>query len=552
MFQILNVRGLWVLLLLNGYLLSPLLLFDAGLLPGLEIKLEPLLLFNLAASVLGLLLLHSLVEKPLLLHALLLPFYITTAIDLFLVVFYQSRLSASYLLILAGEMAELPEFLSSFTAPIALSVLALSAIWLGGLYGILDLHWRVPHRTRLALALLLICAYGVAAARQMHTYDYGVELAAYDILVHDRSAPAGILPQGYIAWKQYRQAREFLETRKTFRFDAQTDDPKDTIYVLVIGESARPDHWTLQGYRRNTTPRIAANNAVIWFPDVTTQSALTRVSVPAMLSLAPITEFDRILSEASILRAFSEVGLKSWWISTQEVSQFGGHIHVLAGEATTRKYFERQLDVALLNEVKQLLSGPASNGGLVIMHGRGSHFTFRNRYPREFAVWDDNLENQSRRDFLVNSYDNSLRYTDSILADTIELIENMEQPAVLLYVSDHGENLLDDERALFGHNIGTEQDLRTTQFFWASQSWRKRHPERWALIQSNANLPVSTAHIAHSLLEIAGIQAKGLDPAQSWAGSGFKATDRRPFRLNGKIHYFESQVIRSSVSSRAD
>ena len=126
----------------------------------------------------------------------------------------------------------------------------------------------------------------------------------------------------------------FLDARRSFSFGA-TKPPGDApeVYVLVIGESARPDRSSLNGYARETTPHLARIPNLVSFTNVVTTSPSTAVAVPSMLNLAPVTDWPAVQSQKSVIGAFRETGFHTWWLSAQEVSHWGGIIPVVAEEA---------------------------------------------------------------------------------------------------------------------------------------------------------------------------------------------------------------------------
>jgi glucan phosphoethanolaminetransferase (alkaline phosphatase superfamily) len=168
---------------------------------------------------------------------------------------------------------------------------------------------------------------------------------------------------------------------------------------------------------------------------------------------------------------------------------------------------------------------------LVVLHTRGSHFEFQTRYPAEYRVFPENVG--SYPEFLQNTYDNSVLYTDRILSDVIEAVRALRVRAAVLFVSDHGENLMDDDRRILGHAIGNEYDLPSAAFAWWSDELAAQEPAKVEAARRARAAPLTVAHFAHSLVDLAGIEARGLDPGKS-VFSGRLRDEPRTYLARGK------------------
>lgn len=90
----------------------------------------------------------------------------------------------------------------------------------------------------------------------------------------------------------------------------------------------------------------------------------------------------------------------------------------------------------------------------IVLHAYGSHFNYKERYPESMSVFKpDNLTDAKyeNKEYLMNAYDNTIRYTDGFLASLITLLQKMNSFSAMLYTSDHGEDIFDDNRKLFLH-----------------------------------------------------------------------------------------------------
>jgi heptose-I-phosphate ethanolaminephosphotransferase len=535
--QRLALMALWV------FLLSPLAL-HLWLASG-KGPLDVVFLFNLVTSLLWVTLCHLLVRRPFMLQLALMPLYLTTAVDLFLVGTFNSRLSSGYVTIALTNPAETSEFLSAYARPVSLAALALMLVYLPGLYGIRHLQKQRSPQLAVVVAALLVAVYGAAVGRGLWN-GWTVEQSVFDVIGKEMSAPVGAVFQTALALHLHAGASELRSQRERHSFGASKAFflVDGEIYVWVIGESARPDHWSLSGYPRDTTPRLRATPGIIALPDMLTTAPHTSFAVPSMLSLRPITDWPSVIAQKSIVGAFNETGFKTYWLSAQEADSWGRLIPQVAAEAKHRRYFDRIFDGTLLDEFRAILQGASQGEKLfIVLHTKGSHFDYARRYPPEFARFGS--PGGSRRQRLVDTYDNSVLYTDWFLSEVITTLSQRGGHSALIYASDHGQNLLDDERQLFGHALGTRYDLAAAAFIWLSEGMRRSRPEQMQAAQRNAAAPLSLSNLPHSLLDLAGIDAKGLDPQMSLFNPSF-APRPRWYIVRGELR--QESAIASDVA----
>jgi glucan phosphoethanolaminetransferase (alkaline phosphatase superfamily) len=356
-----------------------------------------------------------------------------------------------------------------------------------------------------------------------------------DSAAHENSAPLGVIFQSAVALSVRADNDVIRAHRGGFSFGASKPPSSgDEVYVWVIGESSRPKNWSLFGYARNTSPRLGAIPGIITFPDMLTTAPETLIAVPSMLSLRPITDWPGVQAQRSVVSAFNEAGFRTYWLSTQDLDAWAGIVPQIAAEAGTTRYFSQGYDGSMLGEFRRILdSEPPGNRKLfIVLHTKGSHFNYVHRYPREFAKFD--TANPTRRDRIVDTYDNSVLYTDWFLSELISLLSARHTLAALLYASDHGENLLDDDRHLLGHTIGSKYDLSTASFLWLSDELWQRNPDLVANAERHASLPLSLSDLPHSMLHLAGIEAPQRDIRMSVFSASFEPHVRF-YLLGGKV-----------------
>ena len=352
--------------------------------------------------------------------------------------------------------------------------------------------------------------------------------------------PVNICYNLYLAFERNAASENYREASRDFKFDARSEHSATApeVYVMVVGETARAHNFSLYGYPRNTNPLLSKTPGIKAFPNVTTQSNTTHKSVPMLLSAASAEDFERLFHEKGILAAFKEAGFHTVFIS----NQLPNHSFIdFLGEQADEHYFLKKEDASqgnhydedLLQKLDEILPlADASSSAhyhyryrklFVVLHSYGSHFNYQERYPRSFAYFKPDSRSEAkpenRRD-LLNAYDNTIRYTDYILHGIIERLQKWEgvqtktdgvygQPtSAMLYTSDHGENIFDDERCLFLHAApkASDYELHVPFIIWTSEGFSKQYPDILKALGENRSKQVQSSLSAfHTMLGIGGI-----------------------------------------------
>ena len=370
--------------------------------------------------------------------------------------------------------------------------------------------------------------------------------------IRDYLYPVNVCYNIYLAVDRSARTAEYAETSRDYTFDAVATHPADSaeVYVLVIGETARAGNFGLYGYSRNTTPRLSARQDIITYPRAYTQSNTTHKSVPMLLSAATADDYDRIYHEKGLIAAFREAGFNTVFLSNQRPNH--SFIDMLGEEAATCRFLKEEMsaganppDDDLIDETARLLDGDSLTGKtLIVLHTYGSHFRYNERYPRSSAHFlpDDEMEaTPAHRASLVNAYDNTIVYTDSILDALITLLDAKRVNAAMLYTSDHGENIFDDKKGLFLHASPrpSAHELHVPLMIWLSEGYRADYPLTDSLLRANASQRVFTsASLFHTMLDLGGISTPVRTDTLSLASPNFRS---------GPYHYLTDRNIPQPV-----
>lgn len=372
-------------------------------------------------------------------------------------------------------------------------------------------------------------------------------------VLRDEIFPLNIMYNLGLSGSEFRKSYNFRKTSEGFTYEAErtAEAPGREVYVYIIGEASRAMNWQLYGYGRETNPLLSGVGDLVVFRDVLTQSNTTHKSVPLILSSVATGEHEELYRRKGLPALFNEAGFDTWFISNQ--SPQGAMIDHLAHDARHVIYIRSpRHDMQLLDEMRKVLERSTSQKLLFVLHCYGSHFSYHQRYPREFAHFqpdNDVAIARQHRPMLVNSYDNSIRYTDYFLAQTIDYLRSLKgTSSALLYCADHGEDLIDDDRERFLHAspTTTAYQLYVASLAWFSEDYRTHFPEKAAAAEANETAPATTHALFHTMADMASIRGRFLSTKVSLVSPDFDRTAPRrylndhneavPFRKTGLRH----------------
>ncbi len=387
-------------------------------------------------------------------------------------------------------------------------------------------------RTAVVGMVIALLSYGLTfTASSEHTGEYRLK---YDVF------PVNIYYNLRFAVQKWNRSNLYPQTSRDFKFNAVKEQKADNreIYVLVVGEAGRAGNWSLWGYERETNPLLSRQQGLVLYKDAITQANATHKSVPLMLSAANADDFDCIYRQKSIVGAFKEAGFTTLFLSNQTPNRTftdyfateADYHHNIRPASSGGLVTENNYDIHMLPLLKHYIDSLPDNLFAVI-HTYGSHFNYRERYPREFAHFlpDDATEVEVKnRHQLINAYDNSIRYTDYFLHRLIQMLDSTGYTTAFYYSPDHGEDLLDDERKRFLHASPhpTYYQLHIPLLFWFSDEYQKAFPEKYQAVQNHAVQPVSTRQVFHTMLDLASIRTPYMDSTYSVANPSFKSHRR--------------------------
>ncbi len=341
-----------------------------------------------------------------------------------------------------------------------------------------------------------------------------------------------------------RRERDFNAELKDFSFGLeQKIDSLEEHYILVLGEAARYDRFSRNGYSRPTSPALDTISNLFSLSNIYSQANFTSLSIPLLLTRADVKRVEIAKREKTIVDAFAEAGFQTAWISNQANTIFENRIaeddHIYSSDFYSPTSI--QFDDRLISSLNTLSEEHPVRKTFYVLHLWGSHFRYNERYPSEFCVFKPAMQSSDgfsvctaeKKEILDNSYDNTIVYTDYVLSQIINVLRKQNGACGMLYISDHGENLCDDERNLALHSSyeGTEQESHIPCFVWLSSSYCDSYPEKVAALTENVDSQVSSDVIFYSLADLGDLEAI-VDSTKSIFSEKLRSQDEI-YMLNG-------------------
>lgn len=312
---------------------------------------------------------------------------------------------------------------------------------------------------------------------------------------------------------------------ENFKFE-MTNHDKEIIGVLVIGESLRYANLGINGYHRDTTPRLGNIDNLLSFKGRSCEN-VTHLSVACLLSRHPEPNLALAKSETGFLSILTKLGYKTAWISTQSLNKYYDKnestlydevgFTILPGGSAL--YGMNAHDGVMLPFISKFLEFEGQK--FLTIQMSGSHWNYAERYPEAFAKFLPVQNKYTKidqsgctREELINSYDNSVLYTDFFLASLMDLLKNKK--AFLIFASDHAESLGEGGRLGHGAEFAPEQ-REIPIMMWFSDSFISSYPTLASAAKQHYLQDITITHdyIFHTVLNCLGISGEIIDPDHS-------------------------------------
>jgi lipid A ethanolaminephosphotransferase len=331
---------------------------------------------------------------------------------------------------------------------------------------------------------------------------------------------------GMVAAKPFqRNNQTLLPMGRDAKVSALRPTDKPPLLLLVLGETARMGNFGVNGYERPTTPELAKEN-IVSLKGVVSCGTSTATSVPCMFSHLGKEAFEeRKNNYESLIDVLNHAGFAVLWIDNQSGCK---GVCERVPQALTKELKHPTLckngecfDEIMLHEIDQRIQAlPAerrAKGVVVVMHQMGSHGpAYYKRVPDNFRKFQpeckSNALQECSREQVVNSFDNTILYTDYFLAQAIQWLKKSETTSApaLLYVSDHGESLGENNVYLHGlpYRVAPDVQKRVPWITWLSPRFEKQSGLINTCLKNKTDTALTHDHYFHSVLGLMNVSSE--------------------------------------------
>lgn len=298
------------------------------------------------------------------------------------------------------------------------------------------------------------------------------------------------------------------------------DNNRRHVTVMVLGETARAQSFSLNGYVKPTN-QYTEKQGVISFSQMSSCGTATAVSVPCMFSRLNKNNYDKRIATAqqNAIDLIHLAGADVLWISNNNGSCKGVCTRVKTEQIEPDKSNplcdgEYCYDEALLAPLKNKLKTLSHDNTLIVLHMIGSHGpTYFKRYPKEKSVFTpdcqrSDIQNCSHEQ-LINTYDNTIAYTDLVLSKIINELSGLDKKddieTSLLYISDHGESLGENGVYLHGlpYAFAPKEQTHVPMIYWTDKLQTDFNSQ---CLNALAKSPISHDNVFDTLLSIMSVK----------------------------------------------
>lgn len=379
-------------------------------------------------------------------------------------------------------------------------------------------RWRRQVLWRIGSLAAVLAVVGVILATQYQSYA--------SLLRNNREVRLILVPSNVLG-AVHSYAKRSLAKPKAFiqvgldahqRVDASADG-RSKLLVLVVGETARAMNFSLNGYDRETNPKLASRE-VLSFRDVSSCGTATAVSVPCMFQDLGRRNWNDQYSDnrEGLLDVLQRAKINVLWrdnnsgckgacnrVPSQDMSHAS-----LAELCNTDECFDEVLLSGLQNYLDQ-----STGNTVVVLHMKGSHGpSYYKRYPSAFErftpVCRDNQLDQCEDGEIRNAYDNTLLYTDHVLGLVIDMLKSNDSrfDTAMLYVSDHGESL--GEKGVYLHGLpyamAPVEQTQVPMVLWLSRQLAAKRGISQPCMAKRTDVALSHDNLFHSVLGLMDVQ----------------------------------------------
>ncbi len=378
-----------------------------------------------------------------------------------------------------------------------------------------------------------LCGTLLALLRRLYTIDWHSKWTYFILVVSVCGLIIFLNPNGrfarpiseripfnlYAVTKKHFEEKQEISKERPRCFKVATTSVDSLTVVVVIGEALRPQNMSINGYERSTTPNLERLGAIS-YDNVYSEYVYTNRSVPHILTRADSVNIQYAYTERSFIDVFKAAGYFTTFIANQDAEK--SYVYFMneadtcfrANTSKTVYNFEKWLDEDMLPYYISTINDNSPRQ-LILLHCIGSHWWYNSHYSDDYKIYTPVITSRilSNCDSMamVNSYDNTVCYTDFFLSQIIEPLQNRN--AVVIFLSDHGEALGENGKWL--HASESEAMHSTAAFVWFSPLYAKQFPQFVEQAENNRHKKWRTDFLYHSVIDAGHITTDVMDTTLS-------------------------------------
>ena len=383
----------------------------------------------------------------------------------------------------------------------------------------IPVRWRGWRRELISRAGLIVLVIVIVAVVVMTFSSF------YASFLREHKSLRGYANPAYFIYSAIKYANQTFTTKNSQALtvigaDAHipsTDLGRELI-ILVVGETARADRFSINGYERDTTPQLRAAK-VVSFTNYWACGTSTAISVPCMFSMSGMEKFDLKTagSQENLLDVLVHAKVNVLWMDNNSDSK-GVAIRVPYQSFRSPEHNplcdSECRDEGMLLKLQDYIDSHPKGDIFIVIHQMGNHGpAYFKRYPPNFekfrpACQSNDLSSCSNEE-IGNAYDNAILYTDYFLGKTIELLKRNDAgfETALFYLSDHGESL--GEKGIYLHGlpkaIAPDSQLHVPAVIWLGSGF---DDVDIPALMKKRNARFTHDNMAHTVLGFMEIKAK--------------------------------------------
>ena len=403
------------------------------------------------------------------------------------------------------------------------------------------------------LLLLVVFFSGRKSIQYRFVHWFGIVF--FIVVIFFVDSKSRLIGKSFAAINEYNEDLTWLKNKAKQREEDRgkivvSKDGMDEIHVVIIGESANRNHFSLYGYPRFTNPelerRIADNDLVVY--EQAYSCGVSTLGVLSYALTAATLKKGRPQTSSTVIEVLNRAGFETFWVHNGSTSLRNNLLGLISEQAQYTDHLSSIYgteDGKLLEEVSKVLANDTGKNKVIFLKTQGSHVGYCKRLPEgdewkfgdlDFDRWlIPNKYELTKVSAQSNCYDGSIKYTDYFIDEIINIVESKGKVASVVYVSDHGDEVVQGTAHM--GNSPTYGVFAVPMILWFSEKYKQEYKEKYANIVRNAKSVFVNDVLFDSLLGLMAVDYEKLIAKNDISGSDFR---------NGKWIYRGKKTVYDS------